>query len=128
MLFLLAAVLVPLHFTAPGDTIGMDAAGRVQVSSVHAYIFHGLDEHGVMVALPGYADSLGSALLTPHAPGTRERVWLAAGANGDAVTIYVMSRDESGNLSAPSNGCVIGNRPVPSPLAARSAAWTALDV
>jgi len=128
MNFLIAAVLLPLHFTAPADTLGTNAAGRVHVSSVHAYVFHRLDENGVMTAVTGYADTTGRAILTPHAPGTRETAWLAPGANGNAVTIYLMSRDESGNLSAPSNGCVIGNRSVPAPFALRRAAWTALDV
>ncbi len=56
-------------------------------------------------------------------------MWLAPGANGSAGTIYVMSRDRSGNLSAPSNGCV--HRADPAArlrLPARRGSRTALDV
>jgi hypothetical protein len=98
----------------------------VRVSSVHEYVFRQLDANGTTTTIPGYADSTGSAILTPHAPGTRETVWLAPDANGDSLTIYVLSLDASGNLSAPSNGCVI--RPSRAPLAARRAPWTALNV
>jgi hypothetical protein len=130
MMLVLAVLLLPLHFTAPADTLGADRAGRVHVSAapVQAYVFRQLDRNGTMSTVPGYADSAGTAILTPHAPGTRETVWIAPGANGDAVTIFVMSRDARGNLSAPSNGCVIGPRPGPSQLAGRTAVWTALDV
>lgn len=126
---LLAAVLLPLHFTAPADTLGVDAAGRVHLSPepVHAYVFQQLDENKTLVSIPGYADSMGSTILTPHAPGTRETVWFALDANENAVTIYVMSLDRSGNLSAPSNGCVVG-REVPAMLAMRRATRSALDV
>jgi hypothetical protein len=129
MICLLAALLLPLHFTAPADTCGADAAGHLRVSPdpVHAYIFHRLDRDGTMTAIPGYADSAGLSVLRPHAPGTRETVWLAPGVNGDAVTIYVMSLDARGNLSAPSNGCIIGTRRLPQ-LALRRAPRTALDV
>jgi hypothetical protein len=130
MNLLLAALLLPLRFTAPADTLGADAAGQVCVSPepVHAYLFHRLDEHGTLVAIPGYADSGGRAILTPHAPGTRETVWLSPGASGGPVTIYVMSLDAKGNLSVPSNGCVLGGRSAPAPLSVRRTAWTALDV
>jgi peptidase C39-like protein len=130
MNLLLAVLLLPLHFTAPADTIGAGATGQVHVSPgpVSAYVFHRLDGHGTMTAIPGYADSTGSEILTPHVPGTRETVWLAPGGNGDAVTIYVMSRDANGNLSAPSNGCLLGKRLAGAPIAMRRAVWTALDV
>jgi len=102
---LLVAMLIPLYFTAPADTLRVNAAGKVLLSRdpVHAYIFHQLDEDGTLTVVSAYADSAGSAVLTPHAPGTRETAWLAPVANGNAVTIYVMSLDRSGNLSAPSN-------------------------
>jgi len=130
MICLLAAVLLPLYFTAPADTVTVYAGGRAHASAhpVHSYVFHQLDSDGTMVAIPGYADSTGSAILAPHAPGTRETVWLSPGPKGAAVTIYVMSRDADGNLSDPSNGCVIGNLPVPAPLAMAGAARTLLDV
>jgi ABC-type bacteriocin/lantibiotic exporter with double-glycine peptidase domain len=44
------------------------------------------------------------------------------------VTIYVLSRDASGNASAPSNGCVLRNPSIPAQLAVRRAGWTTLDV
>lgn len=130
MMFLLAAVLLPLHFTAPADTLGMDAEGRVRLSAhpVRAYVFHQLDANGTMTVVPGYADSTGSAILAPKAPGTRETVWLAPPSDGTPVTIFVLSLDASGNLSAPSNGCVMGTRPAPALLAGRRAAWTVLNV
>jgi hypothetical protein len=123
---LLLAVLLPLHFTAPADTLGMDAAGRPPLSSVHEYVFQQLDANDKTTVIPGYADSVGSAILTPHAPGTRETVWLAPGANRSPVTIYVLSLDASGKLIARSNGSVLAPRSVP--WATRSAAWTALNV
>jgi hypothetical protein len=125
---LVLALLVPLHFTAPADTLAPDAAGKVRVSAdpVHAYVFHQCDSNGTMTEILGYANSIGSAILTPHAPGTRETVWLAPGPSSRPVTIYVTSLDASGNLSAPSNGCVIGDRPAQ--MALRHAAWTTLDV
>jgi hypothetical protein len=109
MTLFLAALLLPLHFTAPADTLGADGAGQVHVSPapVGSYLFHRLDDRGTMVATPGYADSAGTALLLPHAPGTRETVWLSPGATGREVTIYVLSQDARGNVSAPSNGCVL---------------------
>jgi hypothetical protein len=127
---LLLAILIPLHFTAPGDTVGVGAAALVYLPAppVHAYFFQQLDSNGRLTATAGYADSAGSAILAPHAPGTRETVWLTPGADGNPVTIYMMSLDASGNLSAPSNGCVIGELAIPARLATRRAAWTALDV
>ena len=108
---LLALVLLPLQFTAPADTLGVDPAGRARLSPapVHAYVFHRRDWNGMLTPVPGYADSAGLALLRPHAPGTQETAWLAPGAEGGAVTIYISSLDAEGNLSAPSNACVIGN-------------------
>ena len=130
MNLLMAVVLLPLHFTAPADTLGMDTAGRVRLSPnpVHGYVFHRLDDRGVMVPVTGYADSIGSDVLVPHPPGTRERVWLALGASGRNETIYVLSRDANGNLSAPSNGCVIGNRTGQASLAGNRPTSTTLDV
>lgn len=126
---LLVAVLVPLHFTAPADPIGLDSMGRVRWSAapVHAYVFHRLDSNGTMTAIPGYADSTGSAILTPHLPGTQETVWLAPGPNTPA-TIYVMSLDASGNLSHPSNGHVIGRRLLAAQAVPARPAWTTLNV
>ncbi len=128
MICLLAALLLPLHFTAPADTLGADMAGRVEVSPgpVHAYVFYRFDTGGTMVRIPGYADSAGSSLLVPHAPGTREMVWLAPGAT--ATTIYMVSLDARGNQSAPSNGCVLVGRPAPSLAAMRRASQTTLAV
>jgi len=110
---LLAALLLPLHFTAPADTLGADATGRMSISvdPVHAYVFDRLDARGGLTTVPGYADSTGTEILVPHAPGTRETVWLAPDLDGSAVTIYMMSLDRRGNLSAPSNGCVLVRRP-----------------
>jgi hypothetical protein len=89
MICLLAVLLLPLHFTAPMDSSGPDVAGSEHVSSapVHAYVFYPLDENKVLATIQGYADSAGRALLTPHAPGTQETVWLGLPANGSAVTI-----------------------------------------
>lgn len=127
---LLLVILIPLHFTAPADTVGVGAGALVYLPAppVHAYVFHELDSNGTLTATPGYADSAGSTILIPHAPGTRETVWLTPGADGNPVTIYIMSLDASGNLSAPSNGCVIGELAIPAQLATRRSAWTALDV
>ena len=109
MIWILAALLLPLHFTAPADTLGADGSGRARVSRdpVRSYLFLRVDDRGAMVAIPGFADSTGSSLLQPHAPGTRETVWLSPGTTGGA-TVYVFSRDAHGNLSAPSNVCVLG--------------------
>lgn len=130
MSYLLAALLLPLHFTAPTDTIGPDSVGRMHLSDapVHAYVFRRIDLHGTVTRIPGYVDSNRTALLKPHAPGTRETVWLAPGESGGSVTIYVLSRDANGNVSAPSNGCVIRNPKVQTPLAARRSNWAELDV
>lgn len=125
-MLLLAAVLLPLTFTAPWDRSGSDIADRARPVPVHAYLFHRLEANGTVTAIPGYADSTGSTILLPHAPGTGERVWLAPGANGGA-TIFALSLDARGNLSARSNACIIGTVSLP-PAIARQAAWTALDV
>ena len=121
MSWLIAAVLLPLHFTAPSAPSGADAAARGLTShgAAHAYVFHRLEGHGTIVTVPGYADSTGRTTLTPHAPGTRETVWLAPGAGGTSVTIYVMSLDTGGNLGAASKGWVIGVRRTPGVAAAR---------
>jgi hypothetical protein len=110
MNILLTALLVPLHFTAPADVLGLDAKGASLLSSypVHAYLFREVDASGATVVVPGYADSSGSAILAPHAPGARETVWLSPGPSGRAVTITMLSVDANGNLSAPSNPCVMG--------------------
>jgi hypothetical protein len=109
MSWLLAALLIPLRFTAPADTLAKDAGGHGGVSPdpVRAYVFRVLDANGVLKEVSGYADSLGRAVLQPHAPGTRERVWLASRRGNAIVTVFVLSLDRHGNLSAPSNGCVI---------------------
>ena len=130
MNLLLAAILLPLHFTAPADTLGTDRSGVARVSALpaYAYVFHRLASNGMMAVVPGYADSVGRTILVPHAPGTRETVWLDAGPSGSTVTIFVMSRDAVGNMSAPSNGCVLGDpASAPTPTV-RHAAWTSLDV
>jgi predicted double-glycine peptidase len=75
----------------------------------------------------GYADSLGTTILSPHVPGTRETVWVSPGTDVNGATIYLVSRDASCNLSPPSNPCVIGHR-VAAGLAMRRAARTTLDV
>ena len=110
MIGILAALLLPLHFTAPADTLGADGSGRAVVSRdpVRSYLFYRIDERGTMLAVPGYADSAGTSLLRPHAPGTRETVWLSPGASGGPVTLYVLSLDWQGNYSAPSNACSLG--------------------
>jgi hypothetical protein len=134
MILMLATALLSLQFTAPVDTLGFDAAGRARLSAapVHAYVFYQLDPGGVMLAIPGFADSAGTKILRPHAPGTRETVWLSPGANGRAVTVYVVSLDASGNMSQPSNAAVIGTSPAPAPapvpLAVRRPASIVLDV
>jgi hypothetical protein len=127
---LIAALLLPLRFTAPADSLGPDMAGLVRASPapVRAYVFYRRDEHRSLVTIRGYADSTGRAILMPHAPGTQETVWLEVPAVGDAVTVYVASLDDSGNLSAPSNGCSLGYGPAQAPLAARRGMSTALDV
>ncbi len=127
---LLAAVLIPLRFTAPMDLPGPDAAGyaRVSPAPVRAYVFYRRDENRALATIEGYADSTGRTFLMPHAPGTQETVWLAAPAGGNTVTIHVASLDHSGNLSPPSNGCSIGYDPALTPLAARRGTSTALDV
>lgn len=130
MMWFLAALLLPLHFTAPADTLGADGSGRAHLSPdpVRGYLFHRLDAHGTMVAIPGYADSAGSAILRPHRPGTRETVWLSPGSGGGAVTIYVMSRDQRGNLSAPSNGWVLGQGAAALPLGSSRVVRDELEV
>jgi hypothetical protein len=130
MILMLLGVLLPLHFTAPVDTLGFDATGQVRLSAapVHSYVFHQLDAVGVMLSIPGYADRAGTTILDPGMPGSRETVWLSPGLNGAAVTVYIMSRDLNGNMSPPSNGVVIGNRPAQAPLAMRRMASIVLDV
>ncbi|MBK7368931.1 MAG: hypothetical protein IPJ04_13795 [Candidatus Eisenbacteria bacterium] len=130
MPFLLVGLLLPLWFTAPADSLGYDRSGHAVMSAspVHAYLFHRLAADGVMTAVGGYADSLGLAVLSPHAPGTRERVWLPPGDRGAAVTIYVMSRDAAGNVSAPSNGCRLGLAPAVMLASTRSGVITMLPV
>jgi len=127
MNLLLVAMLLPLHFTAPADSLGPDDQGRVYVSAlpVQSYVFYQLASNGAKTIIRGYADSTGSMLLVPHAPGTRETVWLEPGPNGGALTFFMVSRGANGNLSLPSNGCVIGG---PAALAVRRGARTSLDV
>lgn len=119
MNLLLAAILLPLHFTAPADSLGGDRAGHVRLSTrpVHSYVFYQLTADGELAVVRGYADSTRRAPLIPHAPGTLETVWLETGPNGSAVTVFVVARDMSGNTSVPSNGCVIGKLPSPLPMA-----------
>jgi hypothetical protein len=126
----LAALLLPLRFTAPMDSLGPDAAGHARVSPapVRAYVFYRRDEDQSLATIEGYADSTGRTFLMPHVPGSQETVWLAAPASGKAVTIYVASLDDSGNLSALSNGCSIAYGPAQAPLAGRRGTSTALDV
>ncbi len=130
MMALVAVLLLRLSFTAPADTLSVDGSGRAVLSPdpVGAYLFRRLDAHGTIFAIPGYADSAATVLLRPHAPGTRERVWLSPGDRGGPVTIYVLSRDRSGNVSAPSNGVVLGGNASASPVAWRLAVRTLLDV
>ena len=129
MIGLLATALLSLHFTAPANAA--DAAGRLQASAaapVRSYAFYRLDDGGALAPTPGYADSTGLVLLTPHAPGTRETVWLPAGASGGTATVYVVSLGSNGGSSAPSNGCVIGRHETTATVVAHGAAWTSLDV
>lgn len=128
MIALLMVLLLPLHFTAPADTLGVDAAGNARLGPVHAYIFHQLAVDGTQTTIHGYADPDGTAILVPHSPGTRETVWLEPAMSEDPVTIFVRSVDASGNVSVASNGCVIGRQGVPDALATRGAAGTALNV
>src|SRR5689334_3286120 len=102
MNILLTALLVPLHFTAPADVVGLDANGASILSPypVHAYVFREVDASGAVVVVPGYADSSGSAILAPHAPGAQETVWLSCGSSGRPVTVTMLSVDASGNVSA----------------------------
>jgi hypothetical protein len=113
--------------------LGMDATRRVRVSRepVRAYVFNRLDEHGTMLAVPAYADSGGRETLEPHTPGTRETAWIAPDMSGRPMTIYVSSLDRHGNVSPPSNGCVIGSSAASARaahLTKRRGALTALDV
>jgi hypothetical protein len=75
MVALLMVLLLPLHFTAPADTLGVDTAGHARLGPVHAYIFHQLAVDGTQTTIRGYADPMESRPL-PHSPGTRETVWL----------------------------------------------------
>ncbi|MEO5618466.1 MAG: hypothetical protein ABIS67_11885, partial [Candidatus Eisenbacteria bacterium] len=130
MIFMVAAVLLPLHFTAPADTLGTDrvAGARLSPHPVHSYVFHRVDSKGTLSVIPGYADANGTEILVPHSPGTREKVWLEPGPAGSSATIFVLSRDANGNLSDPSNGCVFGNRGLASSSVSRNSALSALDV
>lgn len=130
MICLLTAALLSLHFTAPANTLSVDVSGRMHASPVpvRAYVFYALDRGGALAPVPGYADSTGHALLVPHAPGSAETVWFHPRAGGGGTTIYVVSVGANGNLSDPSNGCVIGRPPRATRETARRAAVTALDV
>ena len=127
---LLAVVLLPLHFTAPADSLGADLSGRGRMSArpVHSYVFQTLGPDGRRISIPGYADASGTVILSPKAPGSRETVWLAPAANGGPVTVFMLSRDSAGNLSEPSNGCVLGNAALASSGALRLAVPTSLRV
>lgn len=87
-----------LHFTAPLDPSGAPAVRR--------YEFLQVDPLGNSTMLRGYADSTGDSLLTPHASGTRETVWLAPTEPRLAKTIFVLSHGTHGT-SARSNGVPI---------------------
>lgn len=130
MRLLLAVALLPLGFTAPADSLGTDAMGRVHLSvlPVHAYVFRRLDSEGTLTETPGYADSMGTTILVPHEPGTMEKVWLSPGGLRGRVTFFVLSRDANGNLSAPSNACVLEADPARSTAAIGRGAQTMLDV
>jgi hypothetical protein len=130
MVLMLAALLLPLHFTAPADTIGAGGAGRERAmcAPVRSYLFYRLDDRGAMEKIPGYADSAGTSLLLPHSPGTRETVWLSPGAPGRGATIYALSQDRDGNVSQPSNGCMLWRTSKVEPPAPHLAGATALDV
>ena len=106
MFQLLIAVMIPLCFTAPCDSLGLDANGRALLSPdpVAAYEFVQMDADGNSTVLRGYADSLGRETLTPHKPGTRQTVWLSLSPALLSKTIFVVSRDRNGNVSARSNG------------------------
>jgi len=131
MFQLLLAVMIPLTFTAPFDTVGPDAHGRAILSAlpVAAYEFVQIDAVGNSTPLIGYADSLGLEPLIPHKPGTRETVWFRLSSGLLASPIYVMSRDRNGNVSARSNGvtldapryaALLGSKPSTVPLPASS--------
>jgi hypothetical protein len=130
MILFLTALLLPLYFTAPADTVRGVGANRAHVTlaPVRSYRFHRLDDRGTMVAIPGYADSAGTTLLLPHSPGTRETVWLSPGATGRDVTIYVLSQDFQGNLSPPSNGCLLRGISLAGPLDSRLENTTTFDL
>jgi hypothetical protein len=130
MNLILATVLLPLQFTAPADTLGTDAMGRWRLSAlpVHAYVFHRLGAGGTPIEIAGYADPMGKSILLPHSPGTKETVWISPGAGQGGITVFVLSRDLNGNLSEPSNGCVLGAQVAASPAAAGRSARTALEV
>lgn len=104
---------IRLEFTAPNDWLTQDSSGRSRASSdpVSSYAFVQVDERGAPTILPAYADSTGMVLLRPGIPGTREIVWLSPSTNATASTIFVFSRDASGNVSAASNGVTIDGAP-----------------
>lgn len=128
MHLLIAALFLPLHFTAPADSLGFDAWGRALLSKhpVHAYLFRQLQADGSTRAILGYGDSAGRSILVPHTPGTRETAWFNAPANGGIISIYVVSQDSNGNTSAPSNACALGGRGAR--MIPARAGWSGLEV
>lgn len=108
---LFAALLMPLRFTAPADSVGPDAQGRVFISAnpVQGYHFQRRWPGGVIDSIPGYRDASGNGLLEPHAPGTHETVWVPWQTIGGPVTITVRSSDTAGNLSGASNNFILAD-------------------
>ncbi len=102
---MLAALLTPLHFTAPADLVGPDHQGHTVRSDapVHAYHFQRRRPGGETDSIPGFRDSLGHVLLSPGAPGTREVVWVPWQDRDGPVEITVRSSDVAGNRSESSN-------------------------
>jgi len=130
MIGLLLLALIHLHFTAPADGVAPAAAGRAAAPPhpVRAYVFYQLDARAALVPIPGYTDSTMRVILTPHAAGTRESVWLSPAAHGPTATIFVLSLGTNGRLSAPSNGCIIGSVTTVAPRGPARASGTVLSV
>jgi hypothetical protein len=74
---------------------------------VHAYRFFRQRPGGELVPTPGFADSGGRSRLVPHAPGTRETVWLRPSEDGRPATYYVVSVGRNGSVSGLSNGFLV---------------------
>ena len=132
---MLAALLMPLHFTAPADFVGPDRQGHTVRSDapVHAYHFQRRWPGGETDTIPGFRDSLGLVLLVPGAPGTHEVAWVPCQALNGPVEITVCSSDAAGNCSASSNpwtlaDAVLGHLALAGPSSATRLTPILLDV